>query len=126
MCNCYASIVAFESDQHAHVRYTRLAHNLHAGSYLAMRSVEAIVCELTAVNASIAKRSKMDSKASDNLLGKAARQIAYAISNLSDVDFQSAQKLCAAINKADMSDEATTLMNTAVDGKLDARGFPPG
>ena len=85
-----------------------------------MRSVEAIVCELTAVNASIAKRSKMDSKASDNLLGKAARQIAYAISNLGDVDFQSAQKLYGAITEAGMNDEATTLMNTSVDEKLDS------
>ena len=94
-----------------------MAHNLHASGYLAMRSVEAIVGELTAVSASIAKRSKMDSKASDNLLGKAARQIAYAISNLGDVDFQSAQKLYGAINEAGMNDEATTLMNTAVDEK---------
>ena len=97
-----------------------MAHNLHAGSYIAMRSVEAIVCELTAVNASIAKRSKLDSKVSDSLREKAARQIAYAISNLGDVDFQSAQKLYEAITEAGMSDEATTLMNTAVDGKLDS------
>ena len=97
-----------------------MAHNLHAGSYLTMRSVEAIVCELTAVNASITKRSKLDSKTSDSLREKAARQIAYAISNLGDVDFQSAQKLYEAINEAGMSDEATTLMNTAVDGKLDS------
>ena len=85
-----------------------------------MRSVEAIVCELTAVNASIAKRSKLDSKTSDNLREKAVRQIAYAISNLGDVDFQSAQKLYEAINEAGMNDEATTLMNTAVDEKLDS------
>jgi len=85
-----------------------------------MRSVDAIVCELTAVNASIAKRSKLDSKTSDSLREKAARQIAYAISNLGDVDFQSAQKLYEAINEAGMNDEATTLMNTSVDGKLDS------
>ena len=91
-----------------------------ASSAAIMRSVEAIVGELAAVNASIATRSKLDTKQSDGLRNKAASGIAYAISNLGDVDFQSAQKLYGAISDAGMSDEATATMNAAVDAKLDS------
>ena len=87
---------------------------------LAMRSVDAICAELKAVSSSVSKRFKSDSTGFDNLREKAARQIAFAISNLDDLDFKSSEKLYEAITASGMNDVCTTILTGAVDSQLDS------